>query len=286
MSENKIAKITPAAVWKILILTAGVIFVSWGLLTILPRASDWSETYRPASLNLVQGKSPYLIRSYVAPPWLLIPLIPLAVFPEPVGRISIFWLTIASYALIAHKYGAKVGSVIALLVSYPVVYGLIYGQVDWLAMLGILLTPWLGLGLLMGKPQVGIGVAIFLGYDAWKIGGIRKLIFTFLPLACLAAVCYLIFGSDLVAKSSFVLSPTNASFWPRSLPIGLVILVASFRSRKKILSLAASPFLAPYLSVHSWASAIVGLADDPLYPILISAGSWVVWALGGGAVNG
>jgi hypothetical protein len=167
-----------------------------------------------------------------------------------------------------------------------VVYGLIYAQIDWLAMLGILLPPWLGIILLMAKPQIGIGVALFLGYEAWAEGGIRKLVSVFLPLVCITIVCYIAFGSDLFTKSSLVFTATNTSLWPRSLPIGLVILVAAIRRRKKFFSLTASPFLSPYLSVHSWASAIVGLSDDPLFPILISVSTWIVWALGGGAVNG
>lgn len=232
------------------------------------------------------GKIPLCRSILCGSPWALIPLIPLAVLPEPVGRIAIFWLTIGSFAFLAKKNGAGLLTVIALLVSYPVVYGLIYAQIDWLAMLGILLPPWLGVILLMAKPQIGIGVALFLAYEAWVDGGIRKLVSVFLPLACITAVCFLLFGSDLLTKSSQLLTATNTSLWPRSLPIGLVILVAAIRRRKKFVALTASPFLSPYLSVHSWASTIVGLSDDPLFPILISVGTWIVWALGGGAVNG
>jgi hypothetical protein len=273
-------------VLKIIALIGGVLFVSLALSGILPRASDWTGVYQPAAINLITGKSPYAIQYYVAPPWVLIPLIPLAILPGQIGRIVIFWLSIAAFAFLARKNGANLLTVVALLVSYPVVYGLIYAQIDWLAMLGILLPPWLGIILLMAKPQIGIGVALFLGYEAWAEGGIRKLVSVFLPLVCITIVCYIAFGSDLFTKSSLVFTATNTSLWPRSLPIGLVILVAAIRRRKKFFSLTASPFLSPYLSVHSWASAIVGLSDDPLFPILISVSTWIVWALGGGAVNG
>jgi hypothetical protein len=285
MTDNQKANSSLIFVLEGLVLVVGLIIVSWALSKILPRASDWADVYRPAAINLITGKSPYAIHNYVAPPWALFPIAPLAVLPERIGRVAVFWITIASFAFIVKKNGANIFCIIALIVSYPVVYGLIYGQIDWLAMFGILMPPWLGLIFLMTKPQIGIGVALFLGYEAWATGGIKKLISTFLPLVGLVIVCFIVFGPDLFTKSSLVFSPTNASLWPRAIPIGVVILVSAIRRKKKFLSLTASPFLSPYLSVHSWASAIVGLSDDRLYPILISVCTWVVWALGGGAVN-
>ncbi|MGD0806317.1 MAG: hypothetical protein ABSA10_02380 [Anaerolineales bacterium] len=286
MMDNKKAESSLPFVLKGLVLVVGLIVVSAALSRILPQTSDWSDVYRPAAINLITGKSPFAIHNYVAPPWVLIPIIPLAVLPEQIGRVAIFWITISSFAFLAKKNGANIFCIIALIISYPVVYGLIYGQIDWLAMFGILLPPWLGLIFLMAKPQIGIGVALFLGYEAWAGGGIKKLVSIFLPLACLVIVSYIVFGSDLFTKSNLVFSPTNTSLWPRSIPIGLVILVAAVRHKKKFLSMTASPFLSPYLSIHSWASAIVGLSDDPVFPIVISVCTWVIWALGGGAVNG
>lgn len=271
---------------KVFVLLAGIAIVSFTLLSVLPQRSDWSAVYRPASLNLIAGKSPYDIPYYVAPPWLLIPLVPLAIAPERVGRLAIFWLSLASYAYLAKRNRASLLSMVALILSYPVIYGLIYGQVDCLVILGLVLPPWLGLILLMAKPQLGIGVAIFIGFEAWAKGGVRRLISTSVPIVAVAIVSFLAFGPNLFEKASLVLAPTNTSLWPRSLPIGLVVLVSSLRHKAKWRALAASPFLSPYMPVHSWASAIVGLSDDRLYPTLISIGSWIVWALGGGAVNG
>jgi hypothetical protein len=282
----KKAKLPSSMLIKVLALISGAIIASVALASVLPQRSDWSDVYRPAALALLAGKSPYVVDNYVAPPWVLIPLLPLAVLPERIGRIAIFWLSIAGFAYLARRNAARLWSIVALIVSYPVIYGLIYGQIDWLMMGGLILPPWLGLLLLMAKPQIGIGVAMFLGFEAWTSGGIRRLVSVFLPLTCLVLVSYLIFGPEFFTKSRLVLSPTNTSLWPRSIPIGLVILVASIRQKRKFLSLASSPFFSPYMPVHSWAAVIVGLSDDALYPVLISAASWLVWGLGGGAVNG
>lgn len=271
---------------KVVILIVAIIVLSILLGATLPIKSDWSGVYRPATLNLISGTSPYSIDNYVAPPWLLIPLIPLAVLPERIGRVLVFGLNIAMLAYLAHKNGASLTSIIAILVSYPVIYGLIYGQLDWLIMMGLVLPPWLGLILLMVKPQIGIGVAVYLAYSIWENSGVKKLLATFLPLFSLVLVCYLIFGLTFFTKASLVICPTNTSLWPRSIPIGLAILTIAIRKREKWLSMSASPFLSPYMPIHTWAVTFVGASNDRLLPIMLSVSSWFVWALGGGAVNG
>jgi hypothetical protein len=271
---------------RVSVVAVGLVVASLALAKILPQETDWTATYRPAALALISAQSPYQITNYVAPPWILIPLVPIAVLPPRLGQILIFWLSIVAFAILMRKNGARLLSVLALIVSYPVIYGLIYGQIDWLVMLGLLFPPWLGIVLLMGKPQIGIGVALYLGYEAWIEGRIKKLILLFLPLAGLALISYLLFGPDALTKSRLYLGWSNTSLWPRSIPIGLVVLVAAIRQKRKFVSLTASPFLSPYVPVHSWASVMVGLSNDPWYPILISICTWVIWALGGGAVNG
>jgi hypothetical protein len=271
---------------KLVVLITGVVAVSVFLVVAIPpQWSDWSYTLRPAALALLAGHSPYSVATYIAPPWLLIPLLPLAILPAWLGQVLIFWLTLAAYAFLARTNGARALAIIALLVSYPVVYGLIYSQIDWLVMLGLVLPPWIGLPLLMTKPQVGIGAALFLGYQAWSTGGLKKLVLIFLPLAVLVLVSFALFGPDVFTRPGTVNAPANTSLWPRAIPIGLVLVVAAIRRRSKFFSLTASPFLSPYVAVHSWATVIVGLSDDPWFPLLISAGSWVVFALGGGATN-
>jgi hypothetical protein len=222
----------------------------------------------------------------VAPPWLLVPLLPIAILPERIGRVIIFVASIVSYAYIAKKYGANLFDVVAIIVSYPVVYGLIYGQIDWLVMFGLVVPPWLAVILLMAKPQIGIGVTVFIAYEAWKAGGARKLAITFAPLVVLVAISFAAFGTAMFTKSSIVLTPTNTSLWPRSIPIGLVILLEALKRKEKVKAMMASPFLSPYMPAHSWVAAIVGLSGNSLYTIVASVTSWLVWVLGGGAVNG
>lgn len=278
--------LTASNVAKVAVLLAGVVVVSFVLATLPWRYSDWSYTLRPAALALLSGQSPYTVATYVSPPWILLPLIPIAILPAQLGQVVVFWLTLATYATLARANGARPWSVVALLISYPVVYSLAYCQNDWLVLLGLVLPPWLGLLLLMAKPQIGIGVAFFLGYQAWSTGGLRKLVLLFLPLTILVLIAFALFGPALFTRPSTVNSLANTSLWPRAIPIGLVLLVAALRRKSKFRSLVASPFLSPYVPIHSWAAVIIGLSDDPWYPLLISAGSWVVFALGGGAVNG
>jgi hypothetical protein len=72
----------------------------------------------------------------------------------------------------------------------------------------------------------------------------------------------------------------NASLWPYSIPVGLVLLTAAFRREDLRFAMAASPCLSPYVLLHSWSGALVALASYP--PEMISAvvGLWIVRSTG------
>lgn len=111
----------------------------------LPPGVDWTEVYRPAALSLLKGQNPYDIPGYYNPPWTLLFLIPFAVLPEPVGRGLLFVLTLVIVAIVAIRLGANRVSLIVFLCSPPVLQGLLDSNVDWLALLGFILPPRLGL---------------------------------------------------------------------------------------------------------------------------------------------
>src|SRR5215510_12953887 len=84
-----------------------VLGISFAIAPLVPPAIDWTITFRPATLTLLSGLSPYGRVYYVHAPWTLIPLIPLAILPEAVGRVMLLFCGLASYAFVAHKLGAK-----------------------------------------------------------------------------------------------------------------------------------------------------------------------------------
>lgn len=260
------------------------------LYAILPAASDWADCYRPSILNLAGGKSPYAAHlmqqcPVMNPPWVLAALIPLAILPSKVGGAVLFLATLACYALVAVKFNAKPAGVAALLLSYPVVYGLLYGQIDGLIAVGFLLpTPW-ALLLLLAKPQITIAAVAYLLIESYQAKGWAGVLKAVIPSAVAYAVSLAAFGNWLVWFAFPAGQSYNTSLFPPSLPIGLILLINAIRQRRFEHSVVASPFLSPYLAAHSWGVALLGLSPGTLPVVVASLSTWVIFLMGGGASN-
>src|SRR5688572_12704550 len=85
----------------------------WGL----PIGVDWHNTYRPASLAVLAGESPYSIEIYYAAPWAAWILAPFAVLPYPMGRLITFLLGLFAFAFVAWRAGATPITMIIFLCS-------------------------------------------------------------------------------------------------------------------------------------------------------------------------
>src|SRR6185503_15288698 len=149
-------------------------------------------------LAVWNGGSPYDATIYFAAPWSTYPLIPFALMPLELGRWCLFLTAICAYAFIAYRLGAKPLMLVFLLLSYPVLADITNGNIEWMAMLGFVLPPPIGLIFVLIKPQVGIGIAIFWFVEAWREGGIRQLGRTFWPFLAMTLLSFALYG-----------------FWPR-----------------------------------------------------------------------
>lgn len=242
----------------------------------LPSGVDWTGVYRPAALSLLYGQNPYEIPGYYNPPWTLLFLIPFAVLPEPVGRGLLFVLTLVIVAIVAIRLGANRVSLIVFLCSPPVLQGLLNSNVDWLVLLGFILPPRLGLFFLAIKPQVGLAVAIYHAVESWRAGGMRRVMADFLPFTFVLVFSWLIFGFYPSGYGRILGKWWNASLFPASIPIGLVLLIKALVDRKVDYSFAASPFLAPHVVLHSWAGALLSLVKRPTELLAAVIGLWLL----------
>ena len=136
--------------------TALVIVMS----AILPTAVDWHGAFRPAALEILHGRTPYTASGFFNPPWTAVLLIPFAILPEHIGRAVLVIVALATYAYVGYKLGGTKVTIPLLLVSPPVLHGILNGNLDWLAALGAGLPPWIGLFFLMINPQVSVAVCV------------------------------------------------------------------------------------------------------------------------------
>jgi hypothetical protein len=248
---------------------------------LIPVSYDW-HTFRAASLDLVSGRSPYGGEFY-NPPWTLIPLIPLALLPLRIGSSVVSGLAIFSFGYLAYRLGAKPLAWAFILLSPPVLLETQSANVTWLAALGIIMPPQIGLFFVSMKPQVGVGIAVFWLFEAWQRGRWKEVIRIFGPITLVFALSLAIFGLWPLRITEPIALTWNSSLWPQSIPIGLVMLVTAIRREKPGLALASSPFLSPYLSMHTWVVAVLGLLPGNLEAISSVVGIWLwifVTALG------
>ena len=270
---------------------ASILFVSAlaviAVAIYLPYGVDWHLTFRPAALAVFAGKSPYSVDIFGLAPWGLLPLLPLALLPESLGRAILFVGGLAAYALAARRLGAKPLALGAFLLSPVVVHGLLNSNVDWMPLLGFTLPPQIGLFFITVKPQVGSGVALFWLVEAWRKGGWREAGRVFWPIALATLLSFALFGFwPASALYVFASSQTwNASLWPVSLPVGLVLLVTALRQREARYAMAAGPCLSPYVLFHAWVGALAALAPATAEMLAAVAGLWlliIIRALGNG----
>ena len=272
-------KIPTKNILVLLLATGAALVLSFLIAPFVPPAIDWSITFRPATLMFLSGYSPYGRIYLVHAPWTLIMLTPLAILPEAVGRVMVIFCGLASYAFVAHRLRAKPISIVFLLLSPLVLHVLLNGNVDWLAAIGFILPPQLGLFFISIKPQIGIAVAPFWLIEAWRQGGWKLVVKTFAPFAMVLLLSFALFGFWPKYSFSVIGVWYNASLWPMSIPVGLALFVTSIRKRKIEYAMAASPCLSPYLLFYSWGGALLAIISSVPETIAAVVGLWILVAV-------
>lgn len=277
MSQIKIPKLK-----TLLVLTLGAI-VLYGFVRVLPSLQigmDWEQVYRPAALALANGKSPYTVVFYAAP-WSVIPLVPFALLPPDLGNAGVFILGLSAFAYVAYKLGAGPGNMSIFLLSAPVVGCLIFGNIEWMPLLGFVLPAPIGLIFAVIKPQVGIGLVIYWFVHILRTKGIWEVIKTFTPVTLVTLLSFWMYGFwPLLFQKTMEQSQTsslayNTSLWPQGIFVGIWLLYKSIQKQKPGMALASSPFLSPYALQFTWVSVLTGLIGSPLELLLVSVGLWI-----------
>jgi len=249
--------------------------LGWVVYAFLPFGYDWEHFFRPAALELLHGRSPY-IPGFYNPPWLLIPLIPLAILPVRLGYAILVVLAVGSIGYTAYRLGAKPLTMLLILISYPMLFCIYQGQVDWIIPLGFIMPPWLGLFFVLAKPQLGIGLALFWLVGAWRMGGLPAVFRRFLPIGIAFLLSFLIYGLYLIPAGDVVGQSWDTGLFPMAIPFGIVLMIISIRSERANLAIMAGPLLAPYVAGYSWAVPAMGLLPLQLETIVFLLLFWLV----------
>jgi hypothetical protein len=239
---------------------------------------DWLENYRGPILTLISGHNPYRpgIGMYV-PPWFLFILAPIAVLPERLSSAVMFALAVTSLFWMSRKMGARLLITLIFMLSYPVVTLYIHRQLEWLVLLGYFLPPPLGLFLVLGKPQAGIGIAIYWLIEGFQVGGIWEIIKRFAPVGIAFIVSFIIYGFYLGRSFYQMGQAWDESIWPYGIPMGVYLLATAIRSKNGKLSISTSPFISPYLAGYTWTVGLFGLISNNIEFALACLSTWVIY---------
>ncbi len=259
----------------------GLAVIGWAAARFMPEQIDWVRTYRPAARELLALRSPYNIKSFFYPAWILIPMLPIALLPDLMGNGVLFAVELASILFVAIRLKAKPISLIALLVSFPVLFLLLFGQMDWIVLLGFTLPAPLGLIFILAKPQVAVGYAVFMLVESWRNGGFKKALINFSPAVAMYLLSFLLWGFwFLGADPNVLVHKCNFSAGAIGIPIGLVLTYLALKHRKMEFSLLAGVFFSPYVCVHSWTVPLFALLGYPIELVIASVGSWIMYYYG------
>ncbi len=253
----------------LLTLVAGTVAVS----QFLPPPFDWEHWFHPAVTSLLHGESPYR-PGMIYPPWTFLPLIPIGLAGQ-YGAGLLFMVSLIVLLGIAIKMGATSFTAILFLASPPVLQSLANGNMEWLVLAGLALRPRWGLFLVLIKPQIGAGVALFWLVEAWREGRLRHVLHTFLPVALAYAASFLAFGWWLGGSVDWTSVPENASLWPYSIPLGAGLLFWALHRRDLRPALAAAPFCSWYVLQHAYSGVVLASVSNKVTALSVFSLWWV-----------
>lgn len=244
----------------------------------MPPAVDWDGFFLPATLTMLRGGNPFEVYGYFSPPWLLVGLVPFAVMPYDLGRMLMLACSVVSLALVARFMGASILATIAVILSPLAFTSIAWGNVEWIALLGLLFPPSLGIVFLSVKPQMTFCVIIFLLIETWRERGAKQVLFAIAPTAILFAFSIALYGLYPLKWFEYQ-AGFNLSFYPYTLPVGICLMIQTIRTRKIGYALAASPLFFATFSMQAWMVILIAISSSTIEVCAASISTWGVVAM-------
>lgn len=236
---------------------------------------DWKANIRFAAIDLISGRTPYTNYERCYPPWIYLLVSPLTALSPDLATAVLFVLTFAVYLFVILRLKASPWAATAFMLNRFIFNNAINANLDFLAVLGFALPPQIGLFFVLSKPQIGIGIALYWLVESWRKGKIREVIRVFAPVTLAYALSFLVYGLWPLKVAGMTNNPYNASLWPVGIPVGIILLYKAFHDKNPILAMGASPFLAPYVNITSFAVTLIPFIPNSMLMLVVSALTWL-----------
>jgi len=224
---------------------------------------DLQQYFLPATREFLHLRNPYTVTGYYNPPWTLLFLTPFLALPASWIQPTYFYISLGALGWVCYKLNMKKSSTLAFLTSLPVVSILVYGNIEWLTLLGMFLPPQIGLFFVLMKPQVGIGIAIWWIIEAYKKGW-KEIIHILWPITLVLSLSIIVYGPWPLNVLSALETGVGGGL-PWTIPLAFYTLV---RMKNVEDSLLIGPALSPHMMGSSWCGLFIVLSDTP----------WAMWA--------
>jgi hypothetical protein len=160
----------------------------------------------------------------------------------------------------------------------PFVYSnAVNANFDFLAVLGFVMPPKIGLFFVLFKPQIGIAIAVFWLVEAWRQGRGWGVIRVFAPVIAAYLVSFMIYGLWPLQVAGMVNDKYNSSLWPVGIIVGLILLFKAIKDREPLTAMGVSPFLAPYVNITSYAAMLLPFLRNSASMIIAVSFSWMLF---------
>lgn len=238
---------------------------------------DWKGNIRFAAIDLISGHTPYTNYERCYPPWIYLLVSPLTALSPDLATAMLFVLTYMVYSFVILHLKATPWSACAFMLNRFSLNNAINANLDFLTVLGFALPPQIGLFFVLSKPQIGFAIALYWLVEAWRKGRIREVIRVFAPVTAAYLISFLIYGLWPLKVMGMTNNPFNSSLWPFGIPLGIFLLYKAIRDKNQLFAMGASPFLAPYVNITSYAVVLIPIIPNALVMLIVSALSWVAF---------
>ncbi len=193
---------------------------------------DWATCFRPAARRF---DNPYEAVPSAYPVWYFVALSPLAVLPVHLGHGVLTALSL----LVLIVYVKDWWRAVLLVLSTPVLVGLLYGQIDALLTLAFMIPTDYALLVVSMKP-----IAL-LGWGVRKWLASKHPFYTMIPVVSIFLASYIVWGPwwDKLTFTGLAVNHSLDLHWPAMIPIGILLLL----TKDERLWLVGSLFLTPFL---------------------------------------
>ncbi|MBZ0315073.1 MAG: hypothetical protein K8L91_01550 [Anaerolineae bacterium] len=258
----------------------GLLVVLLGAILILaplPGGDDWAS-FMSASRRLVAGERLYGVPDphyYANPPYVAALLAPLAWLPLQVSFALSTVLTLLASMRLIHLWceDDRLFKATLTMLSPPMFYILLHGQIDVLVLAGVLLPSRFWILTALAKPQGAIGLVMGIERKEYSKAVMIS--------GAVLVVCFLLWGNwvhDMLAHSDDIAAYGQnywQGLWPFQVPQGVFFILQGMRLKDNRLLVAASPFCVPYAAPSSFIGAwIVAMSYLDRWQV---AALWCSW---------